>query len=111
MTMLVAALIRLAFDVQINPATGGIAIRRSKRCYRGASRPVVFRRSFIDTDARKPGLAVESSAIANSEQNVILRACRGESKMDAGPIVRASDRFRMQIERHGRHGQRGADRD
>ena len=64
MAVLVAALVRLAFDVEINPSSRGIAIGRTKRCHRGARRPIVFGRNFIDADARKPSLPVESSALA-----------------------------------------------
>ncbi len=111
MAVLVAALVGLAFDVEINPSSSWIAVGRAKRCHRGTRRPIVFRRNFIDANARKPSLTVECTTLAGCEQDAVLGASGGEAQMDASPVVRATDGFRSHIERHGCHGKRGADGD
>ncbi len=112
--MLVAALVWFAFDVEIDPSADRIAIRWAVRCDGGRRGPGIgggeadVGRGLIDADARKPGFAVECSAVGDGEHEVVLGARGGEAEMHAGPIARAGDRFRLHIERHGSHGERGA---
>ena len=76
--VLVAALIRLAFDVQIDPAGRGIPVRRAERAY-GCRGRVAGGRGFIQGDAREPRLSRKCAAIAHGQQNAIFRAAGHEA--------------------------------
>lgn len=110
MTVLVAALVGLAFDVEINPAAARIAIGGAKRGHGGVRRPIRFRRRFIDTHAREPSFAVEGAAQTGGQQDAVLRARSREPQIHARPIMRSADGLRVHVKWHGRHAERRADR-
>ena len=53
-SMLIAALVRLAFDVEIDPAGGGITVGGAERLHGLARGPGVARADFVETDAFEP---------------------------------------------------------
>ena len=109
--VLVAALVRFAFDVKIDPAAVGIAISGAVAGNGFGDGPGALTRRVVDADALEPGLTFEGAAVANREQDIVLRARGHEADGQAGPILRAADGSGMDIEGHRRHGQCGAGSD
>ena len=56
--MLVSALVRLAFDVEVDPAGGGIAVGRAEGLHGFARGPSVLRADFVEADAFEPRRAL-----------------------------------------------------
>ena len=106
--MLVAALVGLAFDVEIDPSGGGVAPGGSKGLDGLAGGPDIGGGGFVERDAFEPGLALEGAAIGDGEEDGILRAGGGELEGEAGPGASAGNGFGMDVEGHGGHGERGA---
>ena len=90
--MLITAIVRLAFDVQINPASGRVAVRRTESLYRILRRPAVGGRSFVDGHAFEPRFTFERPAAARSEQYLILRFRRDKTQRQFRPVARACER-------------------
>jgi hypothetical protein len=93
--VLVAALVRVPFDVEVDPSADRITIGRAVGCDGGRRGPRVIanagwaevRRRFVQRDARKPGFAIECTAVGDGEHDVIPRARGDEAEMQAGPIA------------------------
>ena len=110
--VLIAALVGLPFDVQIDPAALRIAVRRAVGLDGGLHRPGVVARNLVDADAFEPGLALGTTPrSADLQHNVVFRARGHETEPDARPVVRAADRFRVHVPRHGSHRERRSHRD
>src|ERR1043166_2212487 len=60
--MLIAALIRLSLDVQVNPAGARIAVRGSESAERGLLRQPGRLRDFLQCDALEPCLTCERAS-------------------------------------------------
>ncbi len=106
--MLVAALVRLAFDVQVDPTGGGVAVGGTEGLDGFAGGPGIGDGGLIERDAFEPRLALERAAIGDGEEDGVLRAGGGELEGEAGPGVGAGDGFGVDVEGHGRHGEGGA---
>ncbi len=109
--MLVAALIRLTFYMDVNPAAIGIAVSGAIRHQTRLGRPRGGGFGFFEVNIRKPSLAVERPAGANAHHDVVLRSGGGESEADRSPIVGAGDGCGMHVKGHRGHGESGADGD
>ena len=73
--VLVAALVGLAFDVQVDPAGGGVAVGGAEGLDGFARGPGVVGGGFVERDAFEPGLALERAAVGDGEQD--LHPARG----------------------------------
>ncbi len=111
MPVLIAALVRLAFHVEVDPSADRVAIGRTISGDSGGSGPWLRARRLVHRNSGKPRLSGECSAVSDREHDAVLRARGGESQMDLGPIARAGQRFRLDVEWQGRHAERGAGRD
>ena len=104
--MLVSAFVRLAFDVQINPAAIRVAISRSVAAHSFGRGPCALVRNLVDADPFKPRLSFERSAEARRQHDVVLCACCDETQREARPVVRPPNGTGMNVERHGCHCER-----
>jgi hypothetical protein len=105
--VLIAALIRLTFDMQIDPSGGGIAIGGSKRSHRLARRPISVCGDFIDIHTFEPCFALQRATLSGGNQDVVVRARCHKAQREPSPIVCAAERRRVHIEGHRFHGERG----
>ncbi len=64
--VLITAVVRLAFNMKIDPSGRGIAIGRAESLYGFARGPLVLRRHFVQAHAFEPGLPAQRSAAAGS---------------------------------------------
>ncbi len=108
MPVLISALVRLAFYVKVDPSAHRIAISGTVSTDSGGSGPWICARRIFYRNPGKPRLSSERSAVCDREHDAVLRARRGEPQMDLGPIARAGQRFRLDVEWQGRHAKRGA---
>ena len=106
--MLVAALVRLAFDVQVDPTGGGVAVGGSEGLDGVAGGPGIGDGGLIERDAFEPCLAFEGAAGGDGEEDGVLRTGGGELEGEAGPRVCAGDGFGVDVEGHRRHRESGA---
>ena len=78
--VLIAALVRLPFDMQIDPAGRRIAVCRAERLHGIAGGPTVGGRRLVEADAFKPGFPRERAAAACGQQDLVPRAGRHETQ-------------------------------
>src|ERR1051325_11969623 len=97
--MLIAALIRLSLDVQVNPAGARIAVRGSESAERGLLRQPGRLRDFLQCDALDPCLTCERASPGHAEHDPVTGPRGGEAQAHAGPRPRAAEGFRMHVER------------
>jgi len=64
--------------VEIDPAGRRVTIGGSEGANRVAGGPCVIGAGFIDGHAFEPGLALESAAVGDGEEDLVLRAGGGE---------------------------------
>ena len=83
--VLVAAIVGFAFDVEVDPAGGGIAVGGAEGLDSFARRPFAVATHFVEADTCEPRLAVEPAAVADGEQHLILRAAGHEAQAEARP--------------------------
>ncbi|MGA8234360.1 MAG: hypothetical protein WB795_22985 [Candidatus Acidiferrales bacterium] len=103
MAVLVSALEGLAFDVQIDPTGGRIPVGRAEGLHRLSNRPLVAGGDCVQLYALEPSLATKCAAAADGEQYLVSFTRGNESKRQVRPWLRATDRFRMDIEGHRCH--------
>ena len=128
MPVLVPALMGRALNVQVDPAADGIlalgisALDDEARDHSVECRPVVKAGPRQVDEARHshrrhvreegPGGAevrgAEHAAVARAELDGIVRARGHEAQAQTRPVRAASHRFRVNVEGHGRDGERGA---
>ena len=98
--MLITALVGFAFDVEIDPAGGGITICRSESLNRFANRPLAVARNFVQGNTFEPRFALNRPAITGREEDLIGRAARNELERKPGPAGSASERRGVDVERN-----------
>ena len=94
--------------MQVDPAGRGITIGGAERLHGFARGPGVVRAGFVEADAFEPGLAVERAAVADGQQIWSCARLAMNLQREAGPRLRAAERGGVDVERHGRHRERGA---
>src|SRR5579871_367670 len=106
MAVLVSALVRLAFDVEINPSRGRIPIGGPEGRNSLSNRPLILGRNCIELYAFEPSFATECTAAADCKQYLVQRTAGSKSERQVRPRLRATERFRMYIEGHRCHCER-----
>ena len=90
MAMLVSALVGLSFDVEIDPAGGGVAVGGAKCLHGFPSRPVVAGGGFIELNAFEPRPAAKRATIADGEKYLVARAAGDKSQGEVSPRLGAA---------------------
>ncbi len=92
MAVLVAAFVRSAFDVKVDPTGGRIAIGGAEGLDGLARRPLVGGGYFVEAHALEPRFAAHGAAAAGGEQDRVLRAAGDEFQREPGPRLSAAQR-------------------
>src|SRR5215469_2263273 len=108
MAVLIATLVRLAFDVEVDPTGCGIAIGGTEGLNGLTNRPLVVGRDWVQLYALEPSLPSKCAAAADGEKDLIPLTAGYESERQVRPRLCATERFRVDIEGHRCHGERGA---
>ena len=74
MAVLVAALVGRAFDVEVDPTGGGVAVGGAEGLNGLADGPIAGGGGFVEADAFEPSLTLESAALADGDNDIVLGA-------------------------------------
>src|SRR5215472_5889220 len=108
MAVLIATLVRLAFDVEVDPTGCGIAIGGTEGLNGLTNRPLVVGRDWVQLYALEPSLPAKCAAAAHGEKDLISLTAGYKLERYVCKGTGTTERFRVDIEGHRCHGERGA---
>src|ERR1039457_6876512 len=108
MAVLVSALVRLSFNVEIDPASGWVTVGRTKGLHGFTGRPLVVRGIFPELNALEPRLATERPTVADGHKDLVASAAGDKAQREVSPRLGTAHGGGVNVERHGRHGERRA---